>query len=314
MALNNACRDSTYIIANLWVRRREACLGRLRPSFLQVKKGILRRCTIFTPFLFDEDRLEEALQSSKSNANRTLHEAALRSLARLCPALGTPLVERGPRPSTTIATRPSTAPTRRPPVSTCARDSRGGFFSSHSSHPGGRGGWRGRRTSPFGSDNLPHQGAIAGCLAHRWEGWLKIGAETWILDVLREGYGIPFSAPSPLTTHFKEPRGYASGSFKGQALRLEIQQLKDKGAIEEVYPILGFYSHMFVVLQVSGGFRPIIDLSIPNKYLSVPMGKGLDATSQALVLPHSSSAGIEEDNVPCSDSAEPAVGQTIDGR
>ncbi|MPC21705.1 hypothetical protein E2C01_014700 [Portunus trituberculatus] len=51
------------------------------------------------------------------------------------------------------------------------------------------------RTIPFRSDNLSYQGAVAGCLAHRWEGWLKIGAKTWILDVLREDYKIPFSAP-----------------------------------------------------------------------------------------------------------------------
>ncbi|MPC62407.1 hypothetical protein E2C01_056492 [Portunus trituberculatus] len=55
------------------------------------------------------------------------------------------------------------------------------------------------RTSPFGSDNLPHQRAVVGCLTLRWEGWLKIGAEMWILDILREGYRIPFSASPPLT-------------------------------------------------------------------------------------------------------------------
>ncbi|MPC48797.1 hypothetical protein E2C01_042580 [Portunus trituberculatus] len=51
-----------------------------------------------------------------------------------------------------------------------------------------------RRTSPFGSDNLPHHEKVVGCLTHRWEEWLMIGAETWILDVLREGYRIPFCA------------------------------------------------------------------------------------------------------------------------
>ncbi|MPC45618.1 hypothetical protein E2C01_039323 [Portunus trituberculatus] len=46
-------------------------------------------------------------------------------------------------------------------------------------------------------------------------------------------------------------------------------------------------------------------LSSPQ--LSVPICKGLVVTSRALVLPHSSSARIEEENVSCSDSAEPAV-------
>ncbi|MPC50921.1 hypothetical protein E2C01_044754 [Portunus trituberculatus] len=33
MALHNASKDMTYIIANLWAWRREAHRGRLRPSF-----------------------------------------------------------------------------------------------------------------------------------------------------------------------------------------------------------------------------------------------------------------------------------------
>ncbi|MPC64158.1 hypothetical protein E2C01_058270 [Portunus trituberculatus] len=55
LALNDACRDSTYVIANLRAWRREAFLGRLRPSFSQVEKGILQRSPIFTPLFFDED-------------------------------------------------------------------------------------------------------------------------------------------------------------------------------------------------------------------------------------------------------------------
>ncbi|MPC52362.1 hypothetical protein E2C01_046230 [Portunus trituberculatus] len=54
-----------------------------------------------------------------------------------------------------------------------------------------------------------------------------MGAETWILDVLREGYRIAFSVPLPLTTHFKEPRGYAPESLKGQALRCPSPPVKD---------------------------------------------------------------------------------------
>ena len=64
-----------------------------------------------------------------------------------------------------------------------------------------------------------------------------------------------------------ETRRYASDSLKGQALGLEIRRLWEKGAIEEVPPSPGFYSRMFVVPKVTGGFRPIIDLSILNKYV-----------------------------------------------
>ena len=121
--------------------------------------------------------------------------------------------------------------------------------------------------SPFGNDYPPHKQEVAGCLAHQWEGWLKIGAEEWTLCVLREGYRIPFSSPPPLTSSYKTTRSYVWNSIKGQALRREILQLWDKGAIEEVPPSPGFYSHVFVVPKVTGGFRPIIDLSILNKHV-----------------------------------------------
>ena len=75
-----------------------------------------------------------------------------------------------------------------------------------------------------------------GCLAQNWEEWLKIGVEKCILEVLREGYKIPFSVPPPLTTHFVVPIAYAPGSVRGQVLQLEIQQLRDKGAIKEAPP------------------------------------------------------------------------------
>ena len=110
MALNDTCRDSTYVVANLQAWRRKAHLSHLRLTFSQVERGILRKSPIFT-LLFDEDRLQEAIQSSRNNADMTLHEAALRALACPCPALGTPLMERGSRPSTSAAGPPA-APVR----------------------------------------------------------------------------------------------------------------------------------------------------------------------------------------------------------
>ncbi|MPC29285.1 hypothetical protein E2C01_022510 [Portunus trituberculatus] len=148
MALNDACKDLTYVIANLRAWRKEAYFGCLRPSFSQVEKCILRKSSIFTPLLFDEDRLQEALQSSNNNADRTLHEAALRALAWLRPAPGVPLVERGTRPSTSTAVRPSAAPALSPSFAALARDSRwGGGLAARSSRPGVQGG--GQKGKPF---------------------------------------------------------------------------------------------------------------------------------------------------------------------
>ncbi|MPC48402.1 hypothetical protein E2C01_042174 [Portunus trituberculatus] len=108
------------------------------------------------------DRLQEALQSSKSNADRTLHEAAFRAIARPCPAPGTPLIEHGPRPSTIMAVMPSTAPAQRPPIAARSRDSWGredlqlSLFSAR----------RGTEGQALSEVTTPHQGAVAGCLAH----------------------------------------------------------------------------------------------------------------------------------------------------
>lgn len=147
MALNDLCRDTTYVSANLRAWRREAYLNYLRPSFSQVEKTILRRSPIFSPLLFDEERLQEATRSSESNANMTLHEAAIKALTRPRPAPGTPLVERGARPSSSTASRPSAVPPRRPPAPTRPRDSRGSSSRFHSSRPSAK--RDGRRGQPF---------------------------------------------------------------------------------------------------------------------------------------------------------------------
>lgn len=121
---------------------------------------------------------------------------------------------------------------------------------------------------PFGSDGRIGTVAVGGCLSHHWKDWLQIGAEKWIVSVLREGYMIPFSAPPPLTTDF---RGFESdhlSSTKYAALSQEITLLRNKEAIEEAPSTPGFCSRMFVVPKKTGGFRPIIDLSTLNTYVT----------------------------------------------
>ena len=87
------------------------------------------------------------------------------------------------------------------------------------------------------------------------------------MEVLREGYRIPFLKTPPLS---KEPLfidSYSPTSPKGRALGEEIEELISKGAVELAPPTPGFYSRMFVVLKASGAWRPIIDLSVFNKFV-----------------------------------------------
>ena len=114
----------------------------------------------------------------------------------------------------------------------------------------------------------PSSDLIGGCLGLHWEKWGLIGAEIWVIKLLQEGYQIPFVSPPPLRSQPPDSRRLTSLSLKGRALHQELQLLWDKGAIEPASASPGFYSHVFVVPKASGGFRPIIDLSILNSYVS----------------------------------------------
>ena len=84
------------------------------------------------------------------------------------------------------------------------------------------------------------------------------------MEVLMEGYAIPFRMPPPLTPIPIILDSYSPQSVKGRALDEEIQALCCKGAVEPAPPTPGFFSRMFVVTKATGGWRPIIDLSTLN--------------------------------------------------
>ena len=84
------------------------------------------------------------------------------------------------------------------------------------------------------------------------------------MEVLREGYAIPFRVLPPLSPTPIILDSYYPQSVKGRALDEEIQTLHRKGAVEPAPPTPGFFSRMFVVTKAMGGWRPIIDLSTLN--------------------------------------------------
>ena len=100
---------------------------------------------------------------------------------------------------------------------------------------------------------------MAACLSGGALG--ETGAELWVVEVLREGYAIPFRMPPPLSPTPIILDSYSPQSVKGRALDEEIQALRRKGAVEPAPPTPDFFSCMFVVTKATGSWRPIIDLS-----------------------------------------------------
>ena len=87
------------------------------------------------------------------------------------------------------------------------------------------------------------------------------------MEVLKEGYQIPFVNPPPLSVNPILFRSYEQSSEKGKALECELEALLEKNAVEPATGTPGFYARMFVVLKASGAWRPIIDLSTLNRYI-----------------------------------------------
>ena len=101
-----------------------------------------------------------------------------------------------------------------------------------------------------------------------WRRWQAVGADSWTVSVLRDGYRLPFESPPPLTrTPILFP-AYRPGSHQSLALRQEIEKMLAKGALEIVPdPGPGFYSRLFLVEKATGGWRPVIDLSTLNTFI-----------------------------------------------
>ena len=78
--------------------------------------------------------------------------------------------------------------------------------------------------------------------------------EPWVVEVLKEGYAIPFRMPPPLSSTPIIMDSYSPQSVKGRALDEEIHALHLKGAVEPAPPTPVFFSRMFVV---AADHRPV---------------------------------------------------------
>ena len=114
-------------------------------------------------------------------------------------------------------------------------------------------------------DGVSHPLRVGGCLSAHWRHWQTIGAESWVLSVLWDGYHIPFLDSPPLACTLISFPTYRSESTRSLVLGQEIEKMLAKDALEIVLdPGRNFYSRLFLVEKAMGGWRPVIDLSHLN--------------------------------------------------
>ena len=100
-------------------------------------------------------------------------------------------------------------------------------------------------------------------------GDLAVLADAWMVQVLHFGYQVPFRSLPPLS-HVPLPLpSYSPSSIHGLVLTAAVSNLLAKEAIELAPPSPGFYSRLFVTPKVTGGWRPVIDLSRLNGFVDV---------------------------------------------
>ena len=103
-----------------------------------------------------------------------------------------------------------------------------------------------------------------------WSTWQTLGATTRVVQILKEGYTLPFKFRPNLTRQPIIVSGYASVP-KNISLQEALQQLLAKNAIEKVKQpnSLAFFNRLFLVPKPNNKWRPILDLSALNKFLKV---------------------------------------------
>ena len=109
---------------------------------------------------------------------------------------------------------------------------------------------------------------VGGCLLVHWRHWQSIGASSWVLSVLQDGYRIPFmDSPPPLSRTPISFLTYRARSPRSLSLHQEVEKMLSKDALEIVLdPGPGFYSCLFLVEKVMWGWLPVIDLSHLNMF------------------------------------------------
>ena len=114
--------------------------------------------------------------------------------------------------------------------------------------------------------NLP----VGARLQKFWKTWLDLGAGPRVIQILQEGYTLPFRIRPKLTRIPTVISCYAN-PHRNSYLLEALHQLIEKNAVEPVYnhTSLGFYNRLILVPKPNNKWRPILDLSNLNQFLKV---------------------------------------------
>ena len=111
---------------------------------------------------------------------------------------------------------------------------------------------------------------IGARLKEFWRVWEEKSIDPWVVQVLKEGYQIPFidQKPPPLAPLPREYPAHSGNKEKFLALQKEVEELEEKEAIEIVKSQTpGFYNRLFLVPKPGGKWRPVLDVSKLNKFV-----------------------------------------------
>ena len=118
--------------------------------------------------------------------------------------------------------------------------------------------------APNAVPNLP----VGARLQKFWESWLTLGAGPKVVQILKEGYTLPFRVRPKLTRSPTVISCYVNPQRNSYLLEA-LHQLIDKNAVEQVMnkTSLSFFNRLFLVPKPNNKWRPILDLSHLNPFL-----------------------------------------------
>ena len=110
--------------------------------------------------------------------------------------------------------------------------------------------------------------AVGARLQNFWKTWLDLGAGPKVVQILKEGYTLPFQT-RPKLVRFPTVISCYGNPQRNSYLLEALHQLIDKNAVELVrnQSSLGFFNRLVLVPKPNNRWRPILDLSNLNFFL-----------------------------------------------